>query len=269
MIDIVYLKKSGLFTRFARKYQKIERPLAYYLHHTPVIEKGFSVFDLMNILKENEKEVNLLFMAYTRGFTLAPFYEEMNSNVAVKKEDALDCLEFSLAGEIDNLNEFGKPKYEISHYVHINGIKKTDKERYSIGFSPLSELSQATIVLNNEIEFSIMQRGEIWETEKKPTKKVFFTGIKEFMLEDILGPFLHEITFYGYPKDRNMQLEELEERVETSKTEDCIPWEVIQLEWKEKDLVEWQKKNDGKTKSLKIEKLEKEIAFLKKKLGKE
>ena len=269
MTDVIYLKKSGLFTRFAQKYKKIEQPISYYFHHTPIIEKGFSVFDMMNILKENEKHIDLFFMAYTRGYELAPFYDEMNSHIVDKKDDSLDFLEFSWANEVYNQNEFGKPKYDISNFVHISGIKKNNKERYSIGFTPLSKLRQVTFVLNKEIEFSIMQLGEIWETDRKPTKEIFLKGVKEFTLEDIIGPFLHEITFYGYPIDRNLQLGELDERVENSKTEAGIPWEVIQLEWKEKDLVEWQKKKTGKAKALKIEKLEKEIAFLKGKLGKE
>jgi len=52
MIDFIYLKKSGLYTRFAKKYSKINQPISYYLHHTPVIEKGFTVLHLMQILTQ-------------------------------------------------------------------------------------------------------------------------------------------------------------------------------------------------------------------------
>ena len=70
MIDLIYLKKSGLYTRFARKYSKIDKPISYYLHHTPVFEKGFTVLHLMQILKDYEKDVDLVFLAFSRGFKI-------------------------------------------------------------------------------------------------------------------------------------------------------------------------------------------------------
>lgn len=78
MVDVIYLKKSGLYTRFKKKYHKIDLPISFYLHHSIKIEKGFTIQHLMEILKEYEKDVDLIFQAYTRGFKLEPFYNEMN-----------------------------------------------------------------------------------------------------------------------------------------------------------------------------------------------
>ena len=78
MMGFIYFKKSGLYTRSFKKYKKIERPISCYMRHIPKFEKGFTVADLMQILKEYENDVNLIFLAYTRGFELQPFYEEMN-----------------------------------------------------------------------------------------------------------------------------------------------------------------------------------------------
>ncbi len=267
MTDIIHFKKEGLFTRFGAKYTKIDKSIFYYLHHSLQIEADFSVSHLMEILKEHETEVNLAFMAYTRGFEIAPFYEEMHLPLENPKEKPINRLEFAWTSDIYNLNEFGKPKYEIAEYVHITGKKKNDKERYGISFSPLNELKTATFKLNTEIEYKRIELGDIWEEDRKPKTKLFLKGVKEYTFGDIVGTFLNEITFDGYPHHRNERIAELEIRAEESKTEKGTPWEVIQLEWKEKELKEWTKK-EGKTKALKIEKLQKEIAFLKEKMAK-
>jgi len=269
MIDIIYLKKSGLYTRFKKEYKKIDRSISYYLHHTPKIEKDFTVGDLMEILKEYEHDVNLVFMAYTRRFEINPFYEEMNLSLENVKENLINHLEFSWRTDVDNLKEFGKPKYEMSDSVDIIGKKSDDKERYGISLSPLNELKDATFKLNKKIKFSKISFGEIWEEDRKMQEKVFFEGVKEFTFQDIIGAFLNEITYHGYPEDKKDRITELDESFEQSKTGEGIPFEVIQLEWKEKFLSHWQKKKESKNRTLHIEKLEKEIAFLKGKLGKE
>jgi hypothetical protein len=51
----------------------------------PKIDKDFTVEDLMLILKQNEAEVDSLFYAYTRGFLLNQYFEEMQ--LPVLKEE--------------------------------------------------------------------------------------------------------------------------------------------------------------------------------------
>lgn len=262
MIDFIYLKKSGLYTRFAKKYSKIDRPISYYLHHTPVIQKDFTVLDLMKILKEYENEVDLIFMAYSRGFKIDPYYQEIISPVTKKNEFKIDYLEFSWSGNIDNLKEFGKPKYEMYDYVHITGKVNGDKERYGFGLSDLNEIKNATFKLDNRIEFKTIDFGEIWDENRKPITKLFFDGVKPFVFENIIGTFINEITFYGYNESKIEFIEKLEESSEDSKSGGGTPHEVIQLKWKRESLIHWQKKKDSKNKALKLEKLLKEISFL-------
>jgi hypothetical protein len=75
MIGIIYFKKTGLYFRSAKRFRKIDRPISFYLHHPPKFEKGFTVQNLMKIFKEYESDVNLIFLANSRGFELNPFYE--------------------------------------------------------------------------------------------------------------------------------------------------------------------------------------------------
>lgn len=262
MINFIYLKKSGLYTRFAKKYSKIDQPISYYLHHTPVLERGFTVLHFMQILKEYENEVDLIFMAYSRGFKIDPFYQEIVLPITKEVESKIDYLEFSWSGSIDNLKEFGKPKYEMYDSVHITGKGNNSKERYGIGLSDLNEIKEATFKLNNRIEFKTIDFGEIWNENRKPVTQVFFKGIKPFVFENIIGTFINEITFYGYKEHRTKFIERLDKSSEEAKEGGGTLHQVMQLKWSNESLIHWQKKKESKNKTLKIEKLEKEIHFL-------
>jgi hypothetical protein len=262
MIDFIYLKKSGLYTRFAKKYSKIDQPISYYLHHTPVLERGFTVLHLMQTLKEYEQEVDLIFMAYSHGFKIDPYYQEMIAPMAKESESKIDYLEFSWSGNIDNFKEFGKPKYEMNDYVHITGKVNNSKERYGFGLSDLNEIKDATFKLDNAIEFKTIDFGDIWDENRKPVTKVFFKGIKPFVFENIIGTFIHEITCYGYKEHKTKFIARLEKSSEESKLGGGTFHQVMQLKWSKESLIHWQKKKDSKNKTLKIEKLEKEIHFL-------
>lgn len=267
MIGIIYFKKSGLYTRSFKRYKKIDRPISYYMCHIPKFEKGFTVGDLMQILKEYENDVNLIFLAYTRGFELQPFYEEMNLPLEKEPEKSMQYLEFAWSVQINNFNDFGKSKYEIEEYVQISGKKEGEKESYSIGFTSLNALKESTFRLINKIEYSTIHFSEIWE-EKKYRKEVFLKGIKTFTFENIVGAFLNEITYFGYPNQRIVESDKLDEIHENLDSSELIPMEEIQLKWKEKDLAALKKKKETKLTFLKIEKVEKEIAFLRKQLKK-
>ena len=265
MTGIIYLKKSGLYTRSSKIYKKIERPISYYMLHTPKFEKGFTVADLMLILKKYENDVNLMFLAYTRGFEFHPFFEEMNLPLEKESENSIQYLEFSWSASVDNFNEFGKPKYEIEEYIHVSGKKEGEKQGYSIGFTSLNVLKNTTFKLNNKIEYSTIHSGEIWE-QRKSVIKVFLKGTKSFNFENIVGAFLNEITYFGYPSHRIEENDKLDEVYENLDRSELIPMEKIQLEWKEKDLERLKTKKITKMASLKIEKLNKEIAFLRNQL---
>ena len=262
MIDFIYLKKSGLFTRFARKYSKIDKPISYYLHHTPVFEKGFTVLNLMQILKEYEKDIDLVFLAYSRGYEIDAYYQEIIAPLIKEAEQKLDYLEFSWECSIWNEAEFGKPKYEISDYIHITGKKNNSKERYGFGLNNLNEIKNATFKLNNKIEFKITDYGDIWDENRKPITKTFFKGTKPFVFENIIGTFINEIAFYGNKENKLEFIESLEKSSEESKLGLGTPHEVLQLKWKKDSLKRWLLKKDSKIKTLKLEKLEKEIDFL-------
>lgn len=269
-MNFIFLKKTGFYTRFNKKYTPIERSFSYYLHHFPKIEKGFTVADLMHILKKYESDIDFLFQADTRGFLLQPFYEEMLLPIHQENESKISKLEFSWAVDVYNQKEFGKPRYNIADYATISGIVEGEDVNYSLSFRPLNEIKMATFKLNKNYKVSYFKMGEIWEENRKSETLVFFKGTKSFTLQNFIGAFLNEISFCGYPDSRAKEaqkLDKIKQRLDSGK-EKTYSWEEVQLKFKTKDFKRLQKKKETKKNLLRLAKLKKEIDFLKAKVKK-
>ena len=260
-MNTIHLKKSGLFTTLKKEFVPIGKPFAYYLHHYPKIDKDFSVEDLMIILKQNETAVDNLFYAYTRGFLLNPFFEEMQLPVLKEDKSKITEIVFSWSGEIENVKEFGKPKFAMSDYVHLSGKVAGEKQSYSLSFTHLNEIKNATFKLDQNIKFSYTDSGEKWDENRKIITKNFFTGIKLFTLRDIIGAFLNEISYFGYPADADEVAQDLEDRVANSEQEKTTPIEEIFLEFSLERLKSLQQKKLTKKNILRLEKVQKEIDY--------
>jgi hypothetical protein len=263
-MNIIYLKKSGLFTTWKKEFIPIDRPFSFYLRHYPKIDKDFAVEDLMTILKENETDVDNLFQAYTRGFLLNPFFEEMQLPVLKEEKSKITKLIFSWSGEVDNVKEFGKPKFAISDYVHISGKVANDKQSYSLSFTHLNELKKATFKLDKKIKFSHTDFGEKWDENRKTITKNFFNGIKLFTLQDVIGAFLNEISFFGYPVDKDEVADDLDERYSNKDSGKSYSMEEVCLKFALKSLKIIEGKKLTKKNILRLEKLKKEIDYYEK-----
>ena len=68
---------------------------------------------------------------------------------------------------MDNVKEFGKPKYQISEYVNVSGKVKDEKQLYSITLTHLNELKNATFKLDKKIKFSHTDYGDKWDENRK------------------------------------------------------------------------------------------------------
>jgi hypothetical protein len=49
----------------------------------------------MQILKEYENVVDLIFMTYSRGFKIDPYYQQIIAPITKEREFKIDYLEFS------------------------------------------------------------------------------------------------------------------------------------------------------------------------------
>ena len=260
----IYLTKNGLCIRKKKEFLPIEKPLSYYLNEYPKIEKGFTLGDLMEILKQNEVAVDLLFMAYTRGFVLGAYYQEMQLESLKQDKSKIAEIEFGWRTDIENTKEFGKPKYELSEYVNITGRVKDETTNYSLSFVSLNELKDATITLNKNIHYNYYDLGDKWDEDRKIVDKTFFKGIRNFTLRDIIGAFLNEITFYGYPEQADEMASDLEKRSKNFKNKKTFRIEELQLDMAKKHFERIEKKKLTRKNILRLEKLSKEITYLEK-----
>ena len=261
-MEKLHLKKDGLFTSEKKKFFPIDKSFSYYLNHYPKIEKGFTVEDLMNFLKNHETEVDNLFLAYTEGFLLEPFSTEMNLPIFKESTSKIGTIEFSWRTDINNVKEFGKPKFSISEYVILSGFADNEEQSYSLSFVNLNEIKNAVFKINKNIKYSFTDFGERWDENRKVHTKTFFKGIKHFTLQDIIGGFLNEISFYGYPNQSDEIADKLELTVKNIDISKSSPLEVLQLKWAKKSFKEIQNKKESKKNFLRLEKLKKEIEYL-------
>ncbi len=253
MIDKIYLKKDGFFVKNdSGKIVKINKPISYYLQYGIKLEKGFNVEDLMNLLIQYEERIDLLFLSYTRGFHLRPFYEEMKIEYPIKERKSA-CIETYWCVDIWNSKEL--TVWPSAHEIW-------NKTQYSLMCTPIYEIKHLPLKINNSFkleEFIVYKPSE----NKKPQLNKIFSGTKDFNLQDFIGGFLYEITWSGYPDQKNKATKELDERVEDVDSKTFISSDQMFLEIYENELEELLSKKKPSQK--RIEYLKTEIEHLKNK----
>lgn len=268
----IIIKKDGLYTSVyndnlkTSELNKIDNPIAYYLNHNVEIDDNVTVKDLMNLLMEYESDVDLLFMGYSRGFKIRQFFSEMQKPLS----------ESEFVNEIDYLEIYWSTDYykfkneapELSIFPSMHGIGKEKSDEgiqyYGISLTPLNELKNLNIKLNDSLIIEEHIIPEIYE-EKPMEIKELINAVKPLTLGEMIGGFIHEITWHGYPKDKEERVEELNQAVMDIKEgkEETIPIEKFFLEVEENNLKEAMDEEDYEE----VEKIQKKIEYLKDKLN--
>lgn len=263
MDNEILIRKKGFFTKEdSGKIKRINKPLSYYLRHNPKLQRNFTIEDLFNLLIKYEDEVNMLFLSYSRGFEIRPYYEELKNEC--QKNENSDYIEICWRTDVC--------EKELTIYPHIHEIGK-DKMGYSLMCSSVSDFKHLVIKLDNRIHVMKHIIPKRWEKDKKTRKKNIFKGTQAFTFQDFIGVFLYEITWSGYPENRNERSDELDEIIKNIEDddfdeddfdieEDNISWDKFQLKWKEDELEALLKKKRPSQK--KIAEINKEIEWIKK-----
>jgi hypothetical protein len=215
---IVDLRKTGFYLD-GEKITFISPYLQYNLN----IEENVTLEDIFDALY-NLEDIEISFNPWTRGHEFEPFYNELKS--VPKKENDIISLHFGWVAEVTEWeNDDCEMENEMYEYVNMSGISD-DGNFYGLDFTPLSELKDCTISLDSK-----------WKLVKNYTETIFETK-KEFNLGDIIGTLLYEISFHGYPENREETSESLKEtmdRIENGE-EETISWENVQVDFLEKQL---------------------------------
>lgn len=239
---IVNVKQDG----FYYENEKID-DLRLYLQNDIEIDEKVTIEDIFDYLMSIE-DIDEVFSHWTRGFKLKPFYDEMKEdNDSNFISIVLSWVPEIFEWEDDDCNK----QSEFTEYVSVSGICG-DGQKYGISLTSMSDLKDCSITLNNT-----------WKLTKNYSD-VITVAQKPFSLEDVIGGFLYEITFHGYPDSKKEVIDHLDaisERIESGE-EEMIPHEKVRiglLEKKLERLIENEKYE-------KAEKVKNEIIELSKKL---
>jgi hypothetical protein len=209
---IITIKKDGFYEG-----DDILESLGSSCHFTTFIEDNVTLEDIFDSLIKYEEEVNVLFSPYTRGFKLRPYYEELKKNP--DKETDITYLDVSRYFEsFEYEDDDCKITNELNQSITITGF--AEEMPYNIGLSHLNNLKNLPILLDKKVMFGDKQYE------------------MDFTLMEVIGAILYEISYHGYPEDRNSVSEDLNEIAENidSGTEKTISMDEMLIDFYEKEL---------------------------------
>ena len=251
--------KGRVYNPDKEKYERglVSSILPYLQDEITHVEEGLTVHDFLMILNEHKEEINEHFVSYTNGFKLGPYIEDLKNETTGSK---LDKLVFKWYSEITKKeNDELEPYTEYYDRVDVVGKKKGDEENYGVSFSSMGDLADAEVQLkkdyyicfNNHIheEFSI---DPYWMEIHE----------KAFKLIDVIGSFLKEITFNGYPDNREERINDINERIDDTSERTSFLSEELTLEMEEEKMqrfIEEEKFEKANKTQKRIDELKKKI----------
>jgi len=220
---LVLLKKDGLY--YGK--DKIE-DISLHLNCSLEIEGDVTLENLFDVLMTfGIEEINFLFNSWTLGYDIGKYYEYMQ--VESERDPELIYLDVRWATDYFTYEDDDCVKQsEFSSYIDVSGVG--ENEIFGISLTPIYELKDLILRIDNKFEI------EDFSSRTKP--KIIFTSIKEISLNEFIGGILHEISFHGYPEDKEMFCESLEETsaLLDSGEMETISHDVFMLDILEKDL---------------------------------
>lgn len=178
---------------------KEEGQLTQYFNQPVEIKEDVTVEDFMKHLEKHEKVIDFCFSAYNHGNALRLYLDDMRAPLSdnYKKDTKVTEIEMCWFGEIieEELNIFGT----FRGWIDEQTAKESGLENvgpYGMEFSPISIWKNSIFSLNDNIV--IISHEDANSVEEN----VFFDGFKTWKLHDVIASFLHELTAYGSPEER-------------------------------------------------------------------
>jgi len=174
------------------------------------------------LLVESLDQYDFLSPLLTRGPWLEELVDEgLSPNLFNKK--SVDQINIGWRCSLQD--DFYDDRTLLESYVDIYGKCDNDSDRYGIGFTPLYELQDCKLVLNEKIAIEDERRASnenralylksLSEEERNQESyyPIITKAYKKFTLFEILHGLFWELSFHGGPEDRDKLREELSERV--------------------------------------------------------
>jgi hypothetical protein len=180
----VFLKHNGIFVDNI----KINN-IYHYLDYKLEIIGQVNVENLFDTLILMENDVNKFSEEYLGGFDIRPFYDELKKGVDDKSK-------------IHNLVIHKRKEtfdFETDIYYDVTGYSLEDDDGYGISLSSLNNIKHCLLEISNETD--VINYDDAYSQTKEKNDGI---TLKEF-----LNAFLGEITFHGYPNNKEIVIDEL------------------------------------------------------------
>jgi len=221
--------------------------LVYNLSSPLELEEGVTFKTFFNFIMQDKDFFDIVFFEEMGGYSL-DLYEDEWKKRAIKPK-------YSELGEIKNL-EISKMK-QVAEFENQNifetltlfqgvGIDEIgDYIEYTLSLTPLNELKNYQLILNNNIEIytdSVEDLG----LEPKP----ILEALTQITVYEAIQSILYEITFYGSPEEKEKTKQEI---IKNHSVENMIPF----LESRIEDAVEIEDYNTAAKLKKLIDKMKK------------
>lgn len=219
----------------------LENSLNHYYNESLIFSEDLNLEGFFDALYPHFKQLDVDFIAYTNGFTLKEYYEDLKKEINPEENNKeISHIEFyhcyCIHSHLDLMS--GKTEITVDDYTSYHGKNVNPEEcNYSLSLSGLNSLKHLKLTLEKSYDIH-MYDFEATEKHKILVKDV----IKDWNLHEILASFLNELTFHGHPQDIKNFSESLEISSEELKTaldndeEVSIPIESLLITWLEEDL---------------------------------
>jgi hypothetical protein len=157
-----------------------------------------------SLLLDESKFVNTVFASAMGGYTLMDYAEEFSYEPLTCSD--IDKLVLSWVAGYSPA-EGGSPAWGFEFYLDLSGASG-EEGRMAIGFTPLYAYKKLPLVINPMVQiFNFKDSSTLECGEMQPT------------VYDVICAVLHEITFYGNPKERSSSFAQVVSDVESIKKE--------------------------------------------------
>jgi len=218
MMNLITLKSDGfyIFQKPEDKKEELisvninetDKPISFYTNYFIEVESNVTIENFMNILMQYEDDIDFLYMGYTKGKPLRPYYEQMQEEV--KNESDVDFIEFCWATDyFDFGDDFPADLTLLPDLIGVNKKcleeESDDSPYYTMAITPLNEWKNAPIHIDKMVEYI----NYIYMPKENPRFEILMNGNKEWHLHDFIQSFLQEITVHGSPEEKKVYCKEL------------------------------------------------------------
>lgn len=188
-----------------------------YLCDFVVMEEGFVLFDLLNILMQNPRLREVFKRDWVDEYLKAAY----DLNAPFVKDESIEYLELyniweknSKTGVIEGINRYsfhGVGKVLEEDYVESGNLiaRKGTRIHYGLEFKPIKEIMHLPLIYNPEIR---VQEGDPIDWQKYG-RKLETVRVETITLMQLINSVFWELSYHGSPEENQALIADMEAKI--------------------------------------------------------